>query len=454
MTRTIFEKIPFPLNYKLYMFNVTNKDEVLAGGKPILQEIGPYYFEEYIDKFDIVDNKDEDTIVYEFRKTYQYKPEKNGPGLTGEEIVTVANPLLLSVILAINTDRPDLLSFIHKAANGVLHNPQDIFYTGRLWDLLYDGIVLDCSSDQFEVTAACSEFDSGDYGEIRRINDTAFLFSMFGNTNGSSTGRYKAFRGKKNIMDVGQVLEYNGISEMDAWYEDECNQVSGTDGTIFPPFQQKQDGFTIYIPQMCRGMTAEYQQSSKFSGIKTNRYTMSFDVSKYGSPNCYCRNEDSCPPEGILDLFPCVGTTIAISLPHFYKVDPAVGERLIGLNPDPEKHEFYLDFYQLAGAPVSAMPRVQVNFEVVPIEEIPYMKDLQPMYLPLLWLEDGVDMPKKFINMLKYQLILALKFQKLMQYGCIIGGIIGLIMGGIAGYIQTEKWSDHPSKSVINRCDE
>lgn len=136
---------------------------------------------EYIDKFDIVDNKEEDTIEYDFRKTYQYKPEKNGPGLTGNEIVTVANPLLLSVILAINTDRQDLLSFIHKAANGVLHNPQDIFFTGRLWDLLYDGIILDCSSDEFEVTAACSEFDSGDYGEIRRINETAFSFSLFGN---------------------------------------------------------------------------------------------------------------------------------------------------------------------------------------------------------------------------------------------------------------------------------
>lgn len=45
MTRKIFERIPFALNYKLYMFNITNKDEVLAGAKPIMQEIGPYYFE-------------------------------------------------------------------------------------------------------------------------------------------------------------------------------------------------------------------------------------------------------------------------------------------------------------------------------------------------------------------------------------------------------------------------
>lgn len=62
--------------------------------------------------------------------------------------------------------------------------------------------------------------------------------------------------------------------------------------------------------------------------------------------------------------------------------------------------------FQYAGAPVSALARAQVNVEVVPIEQIPIMKDLQPMYLPLLWFENGVDMPKKLINMLKYQLIL------------------------------------------------
>lgn len=61
---------------------------------------------------------------------------------------------------------------------------------------------------------------------------------------------------------------------------------------------------------------------------------------------------------------------------------------------------------QFAGAPISAMGRGQANFEIVPIEEISFMKDLQPMYLPMFWFEDGVDLEKKFTNMLKYQLIL------------------------------------------------
>lgn len=43
--RNIWEHYPFYLEYKIYIWNVTNPEEVVAGGIPILNEIGPYYFE-------------------------------------------------------------------------------------------------------------------------------------------------------------------------------------------------------------------------------------------------------------------------------------------------------------------------------------------------------------------------------------------------------------------------
>lgn len=140
-----------------------------------------FNFREYKDKYDIVDDNEEDTIEYEYRNTYIYRPEKNGPGLTGDEIVTMPHPLLLGMALAVNVDREELVPFVYAAMKGLLRNPKDIFYHGRLWDILYDGIELDCSSDEFEVTAVCSEFSGGDYNEIRPINETAYNFSLFGN---------------------------------------------------------------------------------------------------------------------------------------------------------------------------------------------------------------------------------------------------------------------------------
>lgn len=43
--RGMWEKIPFPLDFKVYIFNYTNAEEVAKGAAPILKEIGPYHFE-------------------------------------------------------------------------------------------------------------------------------------------------------------------------------------------------------------------------------------------------------------------------------------------------------------------------------------------------------------------------------------------------------------------------
>lgn len=43
--RRTYETFPFPLTFKVYIFDILNKDEVQNGGKPHLKEIGPYAFE-------------------------------------------------------------------------------------------------------------------------------------------------------------------------------------------------------------------------------------------------------------------------------------------------------------------------------------------------------------------------------------------------------------------------
>ncbi len=43
--RSLYTKVPFPIDFKMYIFNITNADEVTKGAKPKLQEIGPYMFE-------------------------------------------------------------------------------------------------------------------------------------------------------------------------------------------------------------------------------------------------------------------------------------------------------------------------------------------------------------------------------------------------------------------------
>lgn len=41
----MYTKVPFAITVKIYMFNITNPAEVTKGARPMLQEIGPYFFE-------------------------------------------------------------------------------------------------------------------------------------------------------------------------------------------------------------------------------------------------------------------------------------------------------------------------------------------------------------------------------------------------------------------------
>lgn len=43
--RQMFTKVPFALDFKVYMFNVTNPMEIQNGALPALQEVGPFCFE-------------------------------------------------------------------------------------------------------------------------------------------------------------------------------------------------------------------------------------------------------------------------------------------------------------------------------------------------------------------------------------------------------------------------
>lgn len=120
-------------------------------------------------------------MEYDYKNTWRFRPDLSGPGLTGDEYFVMTHPLITGMAMQIYQERQELLSFIGKIIDRVFMRPTDIFYKGTLWGILFDGITIDCSSTEFEVEAACLEFDSGDYKEFSRFNDTSMKFSLFGN---------------------------------------------------------------------------------------------------------------------------------------------------------------------------------------------------------------------------------------------------------------------------------
>lgn len=136
---------------------------------------------------------------------------------------------------------------LQSAIDILLSSPQHVFYTGRVMDILYDGIPVDCSSDKFHAKAVCSAFEGGEVKAVRRVNDTHYAFSLLSQGNGTDLGELRVFRGWKNSEDMGRVVAFNDEPEMDVWSADECNEYQGTDSTIFPPYMDKKKGIWVSL---------------------------------------------------------------------------------------------------------------------------------------------------------------------------------------------------------------
>lgn len=133
---------------------------------------------------------------------------------------------------------------------------------------------------------------------------------------------------------------------MNVWNGKACNEIRGTDGLMYPPFTRKSDKIWFFVKFLCRSFPMSFERSRELTGIPVSKFTFDFDdIPGNKSLSCYCRKDGKCPKKGTMDLFPCVGAPITLSLPHFYKADPSLLEAIgTGLKPTPKEHEIYVNF--------------------------------------------------------------------------------------------------------------
>ena len=77
------------IKYNLYYFQVQNMAEALNGARPKLMQVGPYAYDEYYVKFDIVWTDGGDTISYNTQKYYLFNQAETGPGLAETDQITL-----------------------------------------------------------------------------------------------------------------------------------------------------------------------------------------------------------------------------------------------------------------------------------------------------------------------------------------------------------------------------
>jgi scavenger receptor class B protein 1 len=89
----------------------------------------------------------------------------------------------------------------------------------------------------------------------------------------------------------------------------------------------------------------EYLDDVTVSGIAGYRYGMSKNFVDNGTsdPGTVCKGEEHGLPRGVVNLTACRhGTPTFISNPHFFHADPYYVSQVAGLQPDADKHQFYI----------------------------------------------------------------------------------------------------------------
>lgn len=101
--------------------------------------------------------------------------------------------VIFGMSLAVNVDKKPMLPAIAGAINELFHNPADPFWTGRVMDILYDGIPIDCSSEDFNAVAVCSQFATGEMKAVRQTGEKSYAFSLFAGVS------FRMIRSSKNV---------------------------------------------------------------------------------------------------------------------------------------------------------------------------------------------------------------------------------------------------------------
>lgn len=82
----------------------------------------------------------------------------------------------MGMLLATNVDKAPMLPMVDGVLKNLFHDPADAFYTGRVIDLLFNGVSVDCSSDDQTTMAVCMNLEE----KLPKIDDHHLSFSLFG----------------------------------------------------------------------------------------------------------------------------------------------------------------------------------------------------------------------------------------------------------------------------------
>ncbi|EDW64458.2 uncharacterized protein Dvir_GJ17481 [Drosophila virilis] len=367
---------PLPLNFDVYLFNWTNPEDLYEGSpkKPHFVQLGPYRFREKPDKVDIEWHSHNASVS--FRKKAYFFFDAAGSNGTLQDVVTSVN----TVAHAGARRFGQLNSFFQFMASTTLSSTQKVSETRTAEEWLFKGFV--------NSLVTLGKIISPDDVPYDRIG---YQYARNGST--SFDGDINMFTGADDISKMGQIYSWNNKTHTGA-FDGACGKVMGSMGEFFPPNLSTNDSVYLYMPKMCRAVPLDFTETISVHGVTAYKFSGTRHAvdngTMYPDTSCLCV-DGKCQPAGVINVGRCnFNTSIYMSYPHFYLADPIYLEALDGLQPEKEKHEFFMALEPNAGVPMDVGGGFQANYMMEPVPGVALYARVPRIMLPLMWAEERV----------------------------------------------------------------
>lgn len=231
-----------------------------------------------------------------------------------------------------------------------------LFVETTVKDLLFDGVTF-CENPTSGQATACQSFIATPSTTIR-VTDNSYKFSFFYHKNTTNDGDFEVYTGTDDIHTTHRLLKWNDQSELQTWLKTDdsntCNQVGGTDGSSYTPFQKPEGSITSFSADICRGVDLHFDKEQEYEGINGYKFSVrgSFltEIGPDHSNECFCVNKqpkaivqsNGCLYRGALDLFNCQRAPMVLTNPHMYDAAEEYTTLIEGLNSNAEEHSTFI----------------------------------------------------------------------------------------------------------------
>ncbi|KAK6645191.1 hypothetical protein RUM43_001467 [Polyplax serrata] len=233
-------------------------------------------------------------------------------------------------------------------------------------------------------------------------------FGLMYGKNGTAKDIITVFSGSNDITRLNLIERFNGFTHLAHWKTESCNRLNGSDGSLFPPHITKNTTLYVYEKDLCRLLPLRFEKEVERSGgVPGYRFTPPADVfadrERNPENDCFCPAGPPCAPHGLFNVSLCqYDSPILVSFPHFYMADPKLREAVDGMSePDPEKHQLYIDIQPVMGVALRAKARIQINLAVSQVVDIKQVATFPDIVFPIMWFEDGIEeLPSQVTDLL------------------------------------------------------